>query len=127
MWSVQPLPTISATGNHVSIGNRPRNHCLLQQPIKKQSPGPGGSPVESKLELVQVVVQLARLDCVVMSSHHPALKQGSHPVDSWHGLVCRNVGAQMNRNFVVKPKFFDLSVSARPVAMHSRPRFDRYP
>jgi hypothetical protein len=76
------LPNISATGNHVPVGNGARSHRLLEQPVKQQSLGTGRSSIESEHELVQVVVQLAGLHRSMVGAHHPALQQGRHPVQA---------------------------------------------
>lgn len=59
--------------NDLAIGSRIDSHGILQETVK-QLPTMSGSPsIETKRKFVQVVLNMFRADCSLMSTQYPAL------------------------------------------------------
>jgi len=56
----------------------------------------------------------------MVGAQEPALQKCSNPVHPGHGLVGRNVGAEMHRSAMVVAQFLKVPVGRRPVAVDER-------
>jgi len=66
---------------------------LLEQPVKEHSAFLRVASVEPEAELIEVGLQVDRLDGALVSPEHPPLGQAGDPVNPWKYLVCLASGA----------------------------------
>jgi hypothetical protein len=64
------------------VGYWIRLNCLLQKAVEQKAASSGSSAIETKRELVQVVVQMLATHASLMGSHQPSLEQGRHEMNS---------------------------------------------
>ncbi len=70
---------VPSTSNEVRVGGRFNGDCFGKS-VKELAPVPGGSSVESKCELIQVVIQLLPGYTTLMGPEQPPLEQRGGPV-----------------------------------------------
>ncbi len=56
-------------------------HGLLGEAVEELSPRGGFAPVESKRELIEVVVEMLEPNGALMGAEQPTFEQGDHPMD----------------------------------------------
>jgi hypothetical protein len=61
--------------------NRAYLHSLLSQSIEEFAAGLGSSLIESKGELVQVIIQMPQSNCALVGAQKPSFQQGDHTMD----------------------------------------------
>lgn len=67
-----------STSTYILSRNRWGDHCLLKQPIEKLPTETRSSSVEAKRKLIQVIIQMRRLNSSLVSTQQPFLKQSSN-------------------------------------------------
>ena len=70
---VGPAPPAVATDEGPERGRFGRHH-LLEQPVEEQPTVPRAAAVEAEGELVEVIVELVRLDRSLVGAEQPALE-----------------------------------------------------
>src|ERR1019366_4026179 len=65
-------------------GNGLDGYGLLHEAGKELAPAVGSPPVESELELIQVVIEMLVADRSLVGSHQPPFEEADHAVNSRH-------------------------------------------
>ena len=84
---MQCLQHVGLRVDEAAIGSGRGHHGLLEEPVEQQPALPNVPPVEPEGELVEVGLQMPRVDRALVGAQQPALEQAGHPVHPGHGHV----------------------------------------
>ena len=82
VYTTSCVLTLKQVAADAPASNRVDRYSLLNEAVKKLSPGPRSSAVETKCKLVKIIVQVRQLDSSLMGAQQPALEQG-------HNSICQ--------------------------------------
>jgi len=105
--------------NHTVIWGRFYVQGLLYQPVEELAPRTGFSPIKSKREFIQIVIQMVPTHRPLVSSKQPAFEQ---PCDQMNPGQQLDGGvltfSTQNRNLMMVSIFFQAPVALPSIGMH---------